>query len=80
MGSKLSNSKPFNIIVSILLAIALWIYVVSVENLPGSKTIYDIPISVIAADELESRGLVISSMSTDTFDLHISGNRMPLSR
>ncbi len=75
MGSKLSNSKPFNIIISILLAVALWIYVVSVENLPGSKTIYDIPITVIGADELENRGLVISAMSTDTFDLHISGSR-----
>lgn len=78
MGSKISDSKAFYLVISVLIAIALWLYVVNVENPTGDKTIRNIPITIQGEDVLESRGLMISNMSARNFNLNITGQRNAL--
>lgn len=78
MGNKVSDSKAFYIIISILISISLWLYVVNVEKPTGEKTIRDIPIIVQGKDVLSERGLMITDMSTRYLNLKLSGKRSAL--
>lgn len=78
MGSKISDSKAFYIIVSILISVFLWLYVVNVEKPTGEITIRNIPITIQGEDVLEERGLMITDMSSRYFDLNLSGKRSAL--
>ncbi len=78
MGSKIGDSKAFYIIVSILISVALWLYVVTVVNPNGDSTIRNIPINIQGEDVLESRGLMIADISARYFNLELTGKRKAL--
>jgi len=78
MGSKISDSKVFYLVISILISVALWLYVVNVENPNGDKNVHNIPITIQGADLLESRGLMITDMSIRYFNLDLTGKRNAL--
>lgn len=80
MGSKISDSKAFYIVISILLSVSLWLYVVNVEKPTGEMTIRNIPITIQGEDLLGDRGLMITDMSSRYFDLNLSGKRSALVR
>jgi len=75
VGGKISDSKIFYIVISILISVALWLYVVTVVNPNGDTTIRNIPIFIQGEDVLESRGLMITDMSMHNFSLHVVGKR-----
>lgn len=72
----MQQSKIWRIVLSVVIAFALWMYVVTVVSPEAEETFYDIPISY-QNDVLEERGLMIVS-DTPTVTLRLKGNRSDL--
>jgi len=72
----MQQSKVWRIALSVAIAFALWLYVVSVVTPEAEETFYDIPISY-QNDILDERGLMIVS-ETPTVTLRLKGNRSDL--
>ena len=72
----MTKSKIWNITLAVVIAFALWLYVISVVSPESDETFYDIPVSY-QNDILEERGLMIVS-ETPTVTLHLKGNRSDL--
>ena len=70
---KLLSNETFIRIVSLLVAIILWMYVLGIENPQVDKTIRDVPVQVINIANIQNNGLEIISMSDDKIDVKISG-------
>ena len=65
---------------SIFIATALWLYVITTVS-PGSKeTYYNIPVVLANESVLTERGLMITAQSATTATLVLSGNRTDLSK
>lgn len=81
MQSKESGKKVLYIIISVLVAAAIWLYV---DNTLGTKVTIqanDIPIEFIGEDTtLADRGLMLLSDSDATVSLKLSGTRKVISR
>lgn len=72
MGKKILDSKALYIILSITIAIGLWVYVRTVENPEREKTIIGIPVTFEGVDTLESNGLLIGKGAEQTITLRVS--------
>lgn len=70
------KSKVWHIALSVVIAFALWFYVISVVSPESEETFYDIPVSY-QNDVLDERGLMIVS-DTPTVTLRLKGNRSDL--
>lgn len=70
------KSKVWQIALSLVIAFALWLYVISVVSPESEETYYDIPVSY-QNDVLEERGLMIVS-EKPTVTLKLKGNRSDL--
>lgn len=81
---KWSKTKILHIIVSILVACAVWLYVDSSENPQGSertKVISDIPIEFVGEDTtLADRGLMLLSSSDETITIEVRARRWILAK
>lgn len=78
--NNITSSKTFNIVISLLVAILLWVYVVSFENEEMPFTINGIPISYIGEDDiLEDRQLLISERGEQTVNVKVYGKRSVVS-
>lgn len=70
--------KILSILLSVLVALGLWLYVISVES-PGSvETKHNIPVVFEGETLLRERGLIITSSTDVDVDLTLSGNRSDL--
>ena len=76
--NNLKESKILYVILSILIAAALWLYVVNEVNPNAGDTIKNVPVNVTGLDVLESRGLMVTRQSTDELDVKVTGNRKSL--
>lgn len=74
------KSKKFNIILAILVAIALWAFVLGDVNPDTTSTIRDIPVTFTNQDALEAEGLTIYQSSVQTVSIHINGRRNDVNR
>ena len=74
------ENKKFNIILSLILAVGLWIYVVGEVNPTAETTMNHVPITYTNVNILAERGLAVSSSSADEVDLQIKGSRSDLAR
>ena len=73
---KLFDSKLFWMIISFLVSLSIWIYVVSVETVESTKTFRNVPVELVGEDTLlNMRELVITDLDTPTVTLEISGPR-----
>ena len=70
------KNKIFSIALSVVIAFALWLYVISVVSPESEEIFYDIPVSY-QNDVLEERGLMIVS-DTPTVTMKLKGNRSDL--
>lgn len=70
------KSKVWQLTLSVVIAFALWLYVISVVSPESEETFYDIPVSY-QNDILDERGLMIVS-DTPTVTLKLKGNRSDL--
>ena len=74
------KSKLISAVLSVLVATALWLYVITTVS-PGSKeTIYNIPVVLANETVLNERGLMITYQSASTATLVLSGNRTDLTK
>lgn len=69
------SGKRFNIVLSILIAVLLWFYVVNVENPNGQTTISGVPVQVSGAETLGDKGLMVTDLSRDTVNIKAVGKR-----
>lgn len=73
-------NKFLTALLSLGLAVGLWLYVVTVIS-PGSENSYsDIPVVLQSEGILQERGLMITTAQTPTVDLRLSGNRSDLNK
>ena len=70
------KNKILHLVLSVVVAFALWLYVISVVSPESTNTFYDIPVSY-QNDILEERGLMIVS-EKPTVNLELKGNRSDL--
>ena len=78
MGKKFTESKAFNIILAVLIALALWVYVTAIIGQVGSMTIRNVPITLVGEDVLNSKGLMIDASTKLTVNVGITGGRSAL--
>lgn len=67
-------------LLSLLAAIALWVYVITVVGPEDQQTFRDIPVAFQGASALEEKGLMLLTEETPTVTLELSGNRMDLNK
>lgn len=70
------KNKIISVVVSVVIAFALWTYVITTVSPESEEHYYDIPVTY-QNDILEERGLMIVS-ETPTVDLKLKGNRSDL--
>jgi len=70
----LRNNK-FDIIISIIAAIALWTWVTMAVNPPIDYTVKDVPVELINLEALYDKGLTVDKTTTYTVDVTVSGPR-----
>lgn len=80
MWNKIKDSKGFYIAISIIFAIACWVYVDITVEPDIQITVRNIPVSFEGLDALRSRGLMISNSKEFTISLKLSGQRSVLSQ
>ena len=67
--NKIFSSRVFYMLFSLLVAVALWMYVELAENKEGKFNIKNIPIIFKNEDSLRDKGLLISSYAPETIEL-----------
>ncbi len=76
----MKNSKLWMGLLSLLLAFALWVYVVTVISPESQDTFGRIPVTLTGADLLEERKLMITSETEFYATLRLEGNRTDLNQ
>ena len=77
----MKKSKLITMAISLLAAICLWIYVVTVVNPEGTTTISNIPVTFSGAEVLrEDQGLVLSGDYQDMVTVSFTGKNSSLLR
>lgn len=72
---KVLRNKGFHMVISVLIAIGLWLYVGRVENPDVPDTIRNLPITFVGTDILENRGLMIHQGGDQTVTIRVTGKR-----
>lgn len=74
------KSKVLQFLLSLVIALGIWVYVVSVVSPEYEVTIHSIPVELVGADTLADRNLIIVSNKNFTVDLKLLGNRVDLKK
>lgn len=74
------TSNNFYKIISVVIAILLWSYVILAIEPVKSETIKDIPIQLLNEDSLTARGLALSGEVNYTVDVVVEGRRAELTK
>lgn len=74
------KSKKFNIVLALIIAIALWAYVLGEVNPESSVTIKNVPINFTNQKSLEDSGLTLLKSSDTTININISGKRTVITK
>ena len=73
--SELRNSKTVRIVLSILVALVVWLYVDAQDTDPRTLRVQNVPVEFIGEDVLMDRNLLVTSNLSMTVDLELSGTR-----
>ena len=76
----MKNNKVASILLSVVIAFALWLYVVSNVSQEADYTIYNVPVVMEGETVLNERNMMITNVSADDVDLTLSGNRSDLAK
>lgn len=74
MKQKLSSDFTLRVL-SVLIAVALWFYVVQIQSPDIERTVKGIPVVFTQQSTLEKRGLVLMNDTEHTIDIKIRGKR-----
>lgn len=72
------KNKFWMLIASIVIAFALWLYVITVVSPGSQETYYNVPVVLQGEAVLEDRGLIITDGKNPTVTLELGGNRTDL--
>lgn len=72
------KSKVWSLLLSVLAALSMWLYVITVESPGATDTKYNIPVVFEGETLLRERGLIITSNTDIDVDIALSGNRSDL--
>lgn len=78
--NKISNSKIFWIIFSVLASITLWLYVAYTENTEIESTISNVPVQFVGEDTLTGRNLMVTEGDDQTVTLRVTARRSDISK
>lgn len=74
------KSKILDLLMALLVAFALWLYVITVEHTQTEQVFYNVPVVMDGETVLQDRGLKITSGTDLTVTLKLSGNRSDLNQ
>ena len=74
----MNKNEIFNRVAAVVLAIVLWVYVISVVNPPTTVTIRQVPVTLLNQSYLEDSKLAIAGDGNYTVDVALSGKRKDL--
>lgn len=78
--TKIYDSKAFWAIVSLLVSLAIWVYVTSVESDETSLTFRNVPVELVGEDALRnSKNMVVSDLETSSVTVELTGPRRLIS-
>lgn len=69
------ENKKLNMILSLLIAIALWAFVIGEVNPEATRTYREVPIKYLHQEALEQSNMAVSTVSDRTINVTLSGNR-----
>lgn len=72
---RVKRKKLLSIVISILIAIGLWIYVMNHENPTQTRNFNDVPVELLNAGSLEDRGLIPGEMMQSKVSVRVEGSR-----
>ena len=70
--------KSINIALAILLSLALWFYVINVENPTGTATLRGVAVELQGMETLTQQGFMVTEMEEETKDLKLNGRKKTL--
>lgn len=76
----MKGNKLYSLLLSVVVAFGLWMYVINYVSPESAETYYNIPVVMEGESVLNERGLMVTSASTTTVSLHLSGNRSDLNK
>lgn len=74
------NSNTFLKILSVIIAIVMWIYVIEATNPMKPQTFADVPVQLLNEESLAARGLALSGEAYYTVDVKVEAKRADLSK
>ncbi len=74
------KNKIVTALLSVVIAFALWLYVITVVSPNSDKHYYNIPVTLQSEVILQERGLMITSAELPDVSLHLEGNRTDLNK
>lgn len=74
------KNKALTALLAVVIAFALWTYVITVEQPESEETFYNVPVVLDGSTILEEKGLMITSETDLTVTLKLSGNRSDLNK
>ena len=73
MMERLKESRWLYILVSVLIAVAFWLYIRNVQNTASDwHTIYNVPVQITNSRVLNELGLTVASLSQDTVNVTVN--------
>jgi len=76
-GNK-KGRRALNAAFALILAVALWLYVINVENPSGRAHLRDLKVIVQGQSQLEEKGLMVTAVSQKEVDLRVTGRKKTL--
>lgn len=74
------RNKLYSLLLSVILALGLWLYVVNNVSMEDDTTISNIPVVLEGETVLGERNLMLTEIHTPTVSLHLRGPRSELSK
>lgn len=74
------RNKLYSILLSLAVAFALWLYVTNNVSIEDNNTFYNIPVVMEGESVLNEQNLMITSVSTNSVSLNLSGARSDLNK
>lgn len=74
------KNKLIAAVLSLVIAVALWAYVITVQNPEWEATFYNVPVVLQSESALTEKGLMLTSGKVNTITLKLSGNRSDLNK
>lgn len=74
------ENKKLNMILSLLIAIALWAFVIGEVNPEASRLYRDVPVKLVNEETLEQNDMAVYSVSNRTINVTLSGTRSEINK